>query len=70
MTATHVNYTTLHMVHICGVLQQNRQQVAQVYFEIWTIELGIGVKNKSSVDFEIFAFLHTLVCFLSLPGNF
>ena len=50
-------------------LQQNREQVAQAYFEIWTIEVGLGVKNNSSVDFEIFVFLHTLIC-LSPPCNF
>ena len=31
---------------------------------------GIMVKNNSSVDFEIFVFLHTLICFLSPPCNF
>ena len=31
------------------------EQVTQAYFEIWTIEFGIGVKkNETSVDFEIF----------------
>ena len=38
----------------CDALQQNRKQVLQVYFEIRTIEVGVGVKNNSSVDFEIF----------------
>ena len=33
------------------------EQVAQVYFEIWTIKVGIGVKNNSSVDFETFLFI-------------
>ena len=28
------------------------------------------VKNNSSVDFEIFVSLHTLICFLSPQGNF
>ena len=55
---------------ICDALQQNREQVAQAYFEIWTITVGIGVKNNSSVDFEIFSFLHTLICFPSPPCNF
>ena len=27
---------------ICDALQQNREQVAQAYFEIWTIEVGMG----------------------------
>ena len=42
---------------ICGALQQNREQVTETYFEIWTIHVGIGVKNNSSVDFEIFVFV-------------
>ena len=45
---------------ICDTFQQNREQVTQVYFEIWTIEVGIGVKNNSFVDIEIFIILHTL----------
>ena len=36
---------------MCDVLQENREQVTQAYFEIWTIEVGIGVKNNSYVDF-------------------
>ena len=36
---------------MCDALQQNREQVVQAYFEIWTIEVGIGVKNNSAVDF-------------------
>ena len=55
---------------ICDALQQNKEQVAQAYFEIYTIEFGTGVKNNSSVDFEIFFFLHTLICFLSPPCDF
>ena len=39
---------------LCDALQQNREQVAQAYFEIETIGVGIGVKNNSLVDFEIF----------------
>ena len=30
---------------ICDALQQSREQVAQTYFEIWTIEVGIGMKK-------------------------
>ena len=30
---------------ICDALQQNREQVAQVYFEIWAIELWHRVKK-------------------------
>ena len=30
----------------------NKSQKA--YFDKWTIEVGIGVKNNSSVDFQIF----------------
>ena len=55
---------------MCDALQQNREQVTQAYFEIWAIEVGIGVKNYSSVDFEIFDFLHTLICFTSPPCKF
>ena len=50
------------IINICDALQQNREQVAQAYFEIWAIKVGIGVKNESSVDFEIFFFLSTLLC--------
>ena len=39
-------------------LQQNREQDAQSCFEMRTIEVGIGMKNNSSVDFEISVFLH------------
>ena len=42
---------------ICDAAQQNREQVGQAYFEIRSIEVSIGVKNNSSVDFEIFGFL-------------
>ena len=35
-----------------------QDQVTQAYFEIWPIEVGIGVKNISSVDFKIFVFLY------------
>ena len=38
---------------MCDALQQNREQVAHAYFEIWTKEVGIGMKNNLSVDFEI-----------------
>ena len=31
---------------------------------------GTGVRNNSSVDFEISVFSHILVCFLSPPCNF
>ena len=34
-------------------LQQNREQVVLAYLEIWALEVGIGVKNDSSVNFEI-----------------
>ena len=39
---------------LCDELQQNRDQVSHAYFELWTIEVGIGVKNNSSVDCENF----------------
>ena len=45
---------------ICDALQQNKEHVAQANFEIWMIEVGIRVKNNSSVDIEIFVFIHTL----------
>ena len=53
----------------CDELQQNREQVAQVYFEIWTIEVCMWVKNDSSVDFEISVFLCTFICLLLPPCN-
>ena len=40
-------YNKLLVLKICHSLQQGREQVAQAYFEIWTIEVGIGMKNKS-----------------------
>ena len=46
---------------MCDALQQNREQVARAYFQIWTNEVGIGVKNNPSVDFEIFVFSHVPV---------
>ena len=53
---------------ICDALQRNREKITQTYFEVWAIEVGIGLKNDSSV--EIFVFLHTLICLLSPPRNF
>ena len=48
-------------------LQQNKEQVTQAYFEIWTIEVGIGLKNNPYVDFQIFSFIFFfftyLICF-------
>ena len=44
--------------HVCDILQQNRKQVAEAYFRKWVIDGGIGMKNDSSVDFEI-----CIVCF-------
>ena len=41
---------------ICDALQQNKEQVAQAYFEIWAFEVSIGMKSDSSVDFEILIF--------------
>ena len=39
---------------ISDALQQDWEQVAQTYFEfeIWVVEVGIGVKNDSSIEFE------------------
>ena len=41
---------------VCDALQQNREQVTQVYFEIWAIEVGIEVKNDSSVNLRFLIF--------------
>ena len=43
---------------ICDAPQQTREQVVQAYFEVWTVEVGIWVKNNLSVDFEIFVFTY------------
>ena len=43
---------------VCDAFQQNREQITQDYFEIWTTEVGIGVKNELSVDFKISFFFH------------
>ena len=45
--------------YICDALQQNREQVAQAYLKIWATEVGIAVKNDSSValEFVLFWFL-------------
>ena len=40
------------------------EQVAQACFEIRVIEVGIGVKNNSSVDFDILGFFTYLNMFL------
>ena len=47
---------SINQIHVCDALQQTREQVTQAYFEIWTIEVGIVVKNNLYVDFEIFFF--------------
>ena len=47
----------------CDALQQNRKQVTQAYFEIWAIEVSIGVKNNSPADFKIFVFFAYLNMF-------
>ena len=44
-------FPTLH--HMCNALQQNSEQVTQACFEMWTIVVGMGLKDSSSVDFEI-----------------
>ena len=38
---------------ICDAVQQNMEQVIPAFFEK-AIEVGIEVKNDSSVDFQIF----------------
>ena len=42
--------------NMCDALQQNRKQVTQAKFEIWTIEVGLGVKNNLTVKFDIYFF--------------
>ena len=54
---------------ICYPLKENREQVTQVCFKIWTISWHRG-ENNSSVIFCDFCFLHTLICFLSHLCNF
>ena len=52
-------HTTGFINHICDGLQQNRKQVAQAYFEIWTTEVDIGFENISFINVDIFGvFLH------------
>ena len=53
---------------ICVALQQNREQVAQAYFEIGSIEVGIGVKNNSFVDFEILWVFFTYINMSSITS--
>ena len=69
----HVIIYPIDFLHdICPALQQNRQQVTSRtgLFGIWKIEVDmIGVKNNSSVNFEIFVFSHTLICFILPPCN-
>ena len=44
------------LLHIFDALQQNGEQVAQAYFELRTIEVGIGLKNNPIYRFEILCF--------------
>ena len=41
----------------CGSVHSNKmgEQVTQVYFEILGIDVGIRMKNGSSIEFEIFS---------------
>ena len=43
---------------VLNVMHSNKtgNTVAQAYIEVWAIKVGIGVKNDSFVDFEIFIF--------------
>ena len=52
---------TLHsLLHICCVLQQNREQLSHTgSFEIWAIEVGIQVKNNFICQFLDFCFFLT-----------
>ena len=41
----------------CDAPQQNREQVAQAYFDKWAIEADIGVKNDSPVNFDNYLYV-------------
>ena len=46
------------MLNVPDILERpsigkTKEYVAQAYFEIWAIEVGIGEQNNPSVDFEI-----------------
>ena len=43
------NQNRHHAKHICDALQQNREQVAKAYSEIWVTEVGTG-KKKGKVN--------------------
>ena len=54
-------FKIMYQYIICDALQHNRGQVSHwVYFEIWTIEVGTGVKNNSSGDFEIISYMFSI----------
>ena len=54
---------------ICDAFQQNREQVAQAYFEIWAIEVGMGVKSDHLSILRFWGFLRTVTCLLSPSCN-
>ena len=59
--------------NIYGALQQTREQYTQAYFEKWTIEVGIKVKNNLSVDLKghnWVQFAHRPKCTVTLNSNF
>ena len=54
----------------CDALQQNREQVAQANFEMWTSKVGIGVKNKSPTGRFSFSFFFLMYHNISPSCNF
>ena len=53
------SYSNKCNINSFDALQHHGEQVGQVYFEKRTIEAGIGVKNLSSFDFDIFIFTYS-----------
>ena len=45
------------VIEISDALQQNRDQVAQAKFEIWAVEVGIGVNKAVLSRSHTFAFI-------------
>ena len=60
---------SFHYIHHIWCTPTKQGTSRKVSFEIWAIEFDIGLKSNSSVDFEIFVFSNTLICFLSAPCN-
>ena len=55
-----ISYEFLYTSVMCS---NKTEQVAQVYFEIWTVEVSKEVRKKPSVDFDIFVYLFTHLIF-------